>query len=77
MSIVAIRFSLVDFLFTSMLTEEEVTYAEKNFLSDLEKLEAEFNESNKSMDVPYKCMMPVCVPNMQHYYIRYPAWPRI
>ena len=39
-----------------MLTEEGVTYAEKNFLSDLEKLEAEFNERNKSMDVPYKCI---------------------
>ena len=50
-----------------------MTYAEKNLLSDLEKLEAEFNESNKSMDVPYKCMMPGCVPNMQHYYIGYPG----
>ena len=43
--------------------EEEATYAEKNFLSDLEKLEAEFNERDKSMDVPYKCMMPSRVPN--------------
>ena len=39
-----------------------MTYAEKNFLSDLEKFEAEFNERNKSMDIPYKCMMPSRVP---------------
>ena len=37
--------------------------AENKFLSDLKELEAKFNERNRSLDVPYKYMMPSRVPN--------------